>query len=186
MSRLVPICIKLPPLGGGVATMASDNTGEQQAGRFTKGQSGNPAGRPRGSRNAASLAAEAMLDGEAEALTRKAIDMALAGDTVALKLCIDRIFPVRKDRPVTFALPPITSPRDAADIAAAVAQAVAAGHITPSEAAEIGKVIEVYVKAKTAELDDRTARVELMSDEELMRVIRGESTPPRLITIDPG
>src|SRR6516164_5287400 len=142
-----------------------------------------------GSRNNATLACEALLEGQAETLTQKAVDMALAGDTVALKICIDRIFPVRRDRPVSFPLPPITSPRDAADIAAAVAEAVAAGHITPSEAAEIGKVIEVYVKAyQTAELNDRVARVEEMSDEELMRVITsgsGESTPPRLITIGP-
>jgi hypothetical protein len=88
-----------------------------------------------------------MLDGEAESLTRKAIDMALAGDTVALKLCLDRIFPARKDRAVSFALPPITSARDAADLMASVVSAVATGHITPSEAAEIGKVIDAYVRA---------------------------------------
>ena len=116
--------------------------------------------------------------------------MALAGDPVALRICLERICPVRKDRPVTFPLPPITSARDAAEIAAAVAQAVAAGRVTPSEAAEIGKVIEIYIKAyQTAELNDRVARVEEMSDEELLRVIRsgsGESTPPRLITIGPS
>jgi hypothetical protein len=170
--------------------MSPDNTGEQQAGRFRKGRSGNPAGRPRGSRNFATLAVETLLSGEAERLTRKCIDLALSGDTVALKLCLERIYPARKDRPVTFALPPITSARDAADIAAAVAQAVAAGRITPSEAAEIGKVIEIYVKAyQTAELDDRTARVEQLTDEELTRIIRngsGESIPPRLLTIGPG
>ena len=167
--------------------MSSDNTGEQQAGRFRKGQSGNPAGRPRGSRNSATLAVEAMLDGEAEALTRKAIELALAGDTFALKLCIDRIYPARKDRPVTFTLPPITSARDAADIAAAVAEAVAAGQLTPSEAAEIGKVIEIYVKAyQTAELVDRTVPIKQMTDEELLRIIQNgptENTPPRLLTI---
>jgi len=168
--------------------MSPDNTGEQQAGRFGKGRSGNPAGRPRGARNATTMAAEALLQGEAEKLTRKAIDMALAGDTVALKLCLERIYPARKDRPVAFPLPPISSARDAADIAAAVAQAVAAGQLTPSEAAELGKVIEIYIKAyQTAELDDRTARVEQMTDEELLRIIRkGESTPPRLLTIGPG
>jgi len=69
--------------------MASDNTGQKQANRFQKGVSGNPNGRPKGSRNSATLATEAMLDGEAEALLREAIDMALAGDTVALKLCLE-------------------------------------------------------------------------------------------------
>jgi len=170
--------------------MSLANTARKQAGGFQKGQSGNPRGRPAGSRNNATLACEALLEGQAEALTQKAVDMALAGDPVALRICLERICPVRKDRAVSFPLPPITSPRDAADIAAAVAEAVAAGHITPSEAAEFGKVIEIYIKAyQTAELNDRVARVEEMSDEELLRVIRsgsGESTPPRLITIGPG
>ena len=88
---------------------------------------------------------------------------------------------------MTFVLPPITSARDAADIAAAIAQAVAAGHLAPSEAAELGKVIEIYVKAyQTAELNDRVARVDQLSDEELMRIIRNgssENTPPRLLTV---
>ena len=163
------------------------NTVRKQAGGFQKGQSGNPRGRPAGSRNGATLACESLLEGQAEALTQKAVDMALAGDTVALKICIDRIYPVRRDRPVSFPLPPINSARDAADIATAIAHAVAAGHITPSEAAEIGKVIEIYVKAyQTAELVDRTVPVKQMTDEELMRIIRngsGESTPPRLLTI---
>src|SRR6516225_4114562 len=103
--------------------MSPDNTGEQQGGRFGKGRSGNPRGRPLGSRNSATLAAEALLEGEAEKLTRKCIELAMDGDTVALKLCLERIYPARRDRPVTFPLPPITSARDAADIAAAVAQA---------------------------------------------------------------
>ena len=170
--------------------MSSDNTGEQQAGRFQKGVSGNPAGRPRGARNSATLACEALLEGQAEALTQKAVDMALAGDTVALKLCLERIYPARKDRPVSFALPPINSARDAADIAAAVAEAVAAGHLTPSEAAEIGKVLEIYVRAyEAAELNDRIESVEQLSTAELMRIAAGGRAPetigPRLL-IGPG
>ena len=167
--------------------MSLANTRRKQAGGFQKGQSGNPRGRPMGSRNNATLACEALLEGQAEALTQKAVDMALAGDPVALRICLERICPVRKDRAVRFPLPPITSARDAADIAAAVAQAAAAGQLTPSEAAEFGKVIEIYIRAyQVAELSDRVACVEQMTDEELMRVIRkGESTPPRLITIGP-
>jgi hypothetical protein len=54
---------------------------------------------------------------------------------------------------------------------AAVTKAVAAGHITPSEAAEIAKVIDAYVKAyHAAELDERVARVQQLSDAELMRI----------------
>ena len=169
--------------------MSPDNTGEQQGGRFGKGRSGNPRGRPLGSRNSATLAAEALLEGEAEKLTRKCIELALSGDTVALRLCLERIYPARKDRAVRFPLPPITSARDAADISAAVMAAVSNGDITLSEASEIGKLIDSYVKAyQTAELSDRVACVEQMSDEELMRIIRngsGEDTPRRLITIGP-
>ena len=165
-----------------------DRTVEKQGGRFRPGVSGNPRGRPQGSRNVATLACEALLDGQAEALTQKAIEMALAGDTVALRLCMERIYPARKDRPVAFALPPITSARDAADIMAAVANAVAAGEITPAEAAEYAKVVDVYVKAyHAAELDDRVAPVRLLSDAELERIAaRGASETtamPRLLTV---
>ena len=67
----------------------SDGAGSDT--RFEPGQSGNPSGRPRGSRNATTLALEALLDGQAEALTQKAIDLALTGDMAALRLCLDRI-----------------------------------------------------------------------------------------------
>jgi hypothetical protein len=59
---------------------------------FKPGQSGNPSGRPHGSRNKATLALEALLDGEGEAITRKAIEKALEGDTAALRLCLERIY----------------------------------------------------------------------------------------------
>jgi hypothetical protein len=97
--------------------------------------------------------------------------MALAGDPVALRLCLDRIYPPRKDRPVTFTLPPITSARDAADLMAAVTKTVATGNITPSEATEIAKLIDSYVKEyQTAELDERVSDIRQLSDAELMRI----------------
>ncbi|APG08156.1 hypothetical protein BKD09_07435 [Bradyrhizobium japonicum] len=157
--------------------MSLANTRQKQAGGFKKGVSGNPHGRPAGSRNKATLAVETLLDGQAEALTQKAVEMALAGDVVALRLCLDRIYPVRKDRPVAFQLPPITSARDAADIMAAVAQAVAVGHITPADAAEYSKVVDVFVKAyHAAGLDDRVTRVEQLTDAELLRIASGGRT----------
>ena len=169
--------------------MSSAKTGSKQVGgRFEKGVSGNPAGRPAGSRNAATLACEALLEGQAEALTQKAVDLALAGDTVALKICIDRIYPARKDRPVTFALPPITSARDAADAMSSVMNAVAAGQLTPADASELSKVVACTVKSfEAAEYADSLARIDQLTDEQLARIAAGGSAPeiigPRLLTI---
>ncbi|KRR06203.1 hypothetical protein CQ12_11495 [Bradyrhizobium jicamae] len=145
----------------------TDNTVGKQRGRpFQKGQSGNPEGRPKGSRNATTLALEALLDGQATALTQKAIDLALTGDIPALRLCLDRILPPRKDRPVTFTLPEIKSAQDASAVVSSVLEAVAAGEITPADAAEVGKLIDSYVKAyETAELAGRLERLERMTSQ---------------------
>ncbi|MGC2203149.1 MAG: DUF5681 domain-containing protein, partial [Stellaceae bacterium] len=78
-------------------------------GRFRKGQSGNPKGRPPGARNKATLAAELLLDGEAEALIRRAVELALEGDPMALRLCLERIIPPRRARPVQLGLAPVRS-----------------------------------------------------------------------------
>ena len=85
------------------------------------------------------LALETLLDGQAQAMTQKAMDLALAGDMAALRICLDRILPPRRDRPVTFALPPIESAQDAAATVSAVLAAVAAGDLTPADAGEISK-----------------------------------------------
>ena len=127
---------------------------------FQKGQSGNPRGRPVGSRHKATLAVEALLDGEAEAITRKAVELAKAGDTVALRLCLDRLAPVRKDRPVMFALPPVETTPDIVKASAALLEAVASGELTPSEAAEFGKLVEAHVRA--IEVTDIQARLDAL------------------------
>ncbi|MDO8874521.1 MAG: DUF5681 domain-containing protein [Pseudolabrys sp.] len=145
--------------------LSSEKTAAKQRGKpFAKGVSGNPGGRPIGSRNKTTLAVESLLDGEAEALTRKAIELAKAGDMAALRLCFDRILSPRKDRPVSFALPAISSPKEAAATISAVLAAVAAGEISPAEGSEVGKLIDTYVKAiETAELVERLERLERMT-----------------------
>jgi hypothetical protein len=146
---------------------APANTGRKQGGRFQKGKSGNPNGRPPGSRNRTTLAVDALLDGEAETLTRKAIEKAKDGDMAALRLCLDRIAPARKDRPVTFSFPPIAGAADAAKASAALLAAVSTGEITPSEAAEIGRLLETYVKTlEITELEQRLNKLEgIMTNE---------------------
>jgi hypothetical protein len=100
-----------------------------------------------GSRNKARLALEALLDGEAETLTRKAIQMALDGDMAALRICMDRLLPPRKDRPVMFTLPKLEVPGDAVKAIAALVEAVAVGELTPSEAGELGKLVDWFTRA---------------------------------------
>ena len=57
------------------------------------------AGKPKGARSRVTRAMEDLLEGEAEALTRRAVEMALAGDAVALRLCMDRLLPALRERP---------------------------------------------------------------------------------------
>ena len=103
----------------------AENTAGKQRGRpFARGQSGNPAGKPAGARHATTRAVEALLEGEAEALTRKAVEMALSGDGPALRLCLDRIAPARKDAPVSFELPPISTAADAVHASSSLLSAV--------------------------------------------------------------
>ena len=128
---------------------------------FQKGESGNPAGRPRGSRNRATLLMEGLLADDAEAIGRKAIELAKQGDMAAIRVCMDRLSPVRKGEPVAFELPPLNKPADSVAAAAEIVAAVAAGELTPSEAAELAKVIDVYVLAiATNAFDERLTKLE--------------------------
>jgi Family of unknown function (DUF5681) len=141
----------------------SESTGRKQDTRFKPGQSGNPAGKPKGARNKITRAIEALLDGEGEALTRKAIELAKEGDIAALRLCIDRLVPPRRDRPVSFDLPNIDSARDAASAISAMIRAVSVGDLTPVEASDVARLLDAYVKAfEAAELAERVERLEKM------------------------
>src|SRR5262245_64148073 len=90
---------------------------------------------------------ESLLADDAEAIGRKAIEMAKQGDMAAIRLCMDRLSPARKGEPVAFELPPLDKPADSVAAAATIVAAVAAGELTPSEAAELAKGIDVYVRA---------------------------------------
>lgn len=119
------------------------------------------AGKPRGARNRATQAVMALLDGQAEALTQRAVDLALAGDTVALRLCLERVAPSRKDVHVHFPLPTMTCARDAAEAAGAVLGAVSDGLLTPSEGAAIMGLVDVFRRTlETTELEARLAALE--------------------------
>ena len=126
---------------------ANEQATERDQGRFRKGESGNPAGRPRGRRNVATLAAEAMLEGEAGELTKKAIELAKAGNLVALRLCLDRVLPPRRSRLVTFDLPSIKTAEDIVAAHQAVINAVADGQLTLDEAHQFVGILEATRQA---------------------------------------
>ena len=137
------------------------NIGRNPDGTFAKGYVANPAGKPKGARHRATRAAEALLDGEAEELTRLCIDKARGGDMTALRLVMERILPPRKDRPVEVDMPRITAASDLIAAAAALTQAVASGDITPGEAADLSRLVESTAKAiEVNELAERLAKLE--------------------------
>ena len=119
--------------------------------QWQKGQSGNPAGRPRGSRNKATILMQNLLEDEAEAIARKAIEMAKAGDMAAIRVCMDRLAPA-----ISCELPPVETSGGAVAAMAAIIAAVAAGDVTPAEAASLARVIDRYMLARSlAELEHR-------------------------------
>ncbi len=136
---------------------------KQESTKFKPGKSGNPAGRPKGSRNRTTLAVQALLDGEAEALSRVAIEKALGGDMTAIRLCLERVCPVPKDRPLeggAIRLPKLTA--DNLDkVSAAILRAVAAGRLTPQEAQSLSALLESHRKmVETVSLEERISILE--------------------------
>lgn len=85
----------------------------------------------------------------------------MAGDCVALRLCIDRLVPARRERPINFQMPPLVDARDAPNVMAAIIQAVANGEITPGEGASLTRLVEGWVQAiELADFDRRLEAVE--------------------------
>jgi hypothetical protein len=153
------------------------------AGRpFQKGVSGNPAGRKRGSKNRATLAAQALLEGEVEALTRKAVELALGGDVAALRLCLSRVAAPRRAAPVELDLPALDTAGDAAAAMAAVVAATAEGAITPGEAFELSRAIDTALRA----LDARDAEQRRQALAEMARRPNPPQRGPFPWSPDPG
>ena len=134
-------------------TEPGNNVGKTPRGRpFAPG---NP-GRPPGSKHKATLAIEALLEGEAEAIGRKCIERALEGDGLALRLVMERLVPLRRGRLVEFDMPEVGGGADLARALGAVLKATAAGSLTPDEASAIAHIIDTRRRAlETAELEQR-------------------------------
>ena len=133
----------------------------EKNGTFSPGSSGNLNGRPSGHKNRATIMAQNLLDGECRALVRKAIDLALGGDLVAIKLCLERILPRRHERTLAFAMPPVTAPQDAGVALSAIVNGVGNGDLTPGEARTLVALIETALRAiETTEHEARITALE--------------------------
>ena len=76
-------------------------------------------------------------------------------------MCMDRLAPARKTEPVVLDLPPLGTAADTVDAAATIVAAAAAGELTPSEAADLANVIDIYVRAlATRGFEERLAKLE--------------------------
>jgi hypothetical protein len=107
------------------------------------------------------MAAQALLDGEAEALTRKAVELALDGNMGALRLCLERLLPPRKERPLAVRLPAIADAGSIPKLTAALLAAVGKGELTAGEAAELSTLVANHGKVlEMADLEKRVSRLE--------------------------
>jgi F0F1-type ATP synthase gamma subunit len=127
---------------------------------FQKGQSGNPAGRPRGIVNRATALAQTLLSERAEGIARKVIALE-EGDMAAIRVCMERLVPPIKHQPVAVELPPLEKAVDSVEAMANIAAAVTAGDLTAVEAAELAKVVNVYLGALASQaFEERLSALE--------------------------
>jgi hypothetical protein len=118
-------------------------------------------GRPAGSRNKTSLFCEQLLDGDAEAITRKVIEMALGGDHTAMRLCMERLCPPRRERQMNVDLPDIKTADDIRVAFGTIVQALPTGNITTDQAERVTRVLDFGRKAiETQELEQRVTKLE--------------------------
>jgi hypothetical protein len=135
-------------------------------GRFEKGTSGNPAGKPPGSRNRVLIALDKLAGDDAEAVLKAAIDRAKNGDMDAARLILSRVWPARKGRPLALDLPAINAANDLPAALAATVAAVAAGDLTTEEGQAIAGILETQRRAiETVELEARIAALEASTHE---------------------
>lgn len=121
---------------------------------FAPGRSGNPAGRPVGVPDQRTSLRE-LLQPHARQLVQKAVDLALEGDTQALKLCLERIIPPLRPRDGVVHLDLAVG--GLADQGRSIVEAAGRGELTPAEASELLAVLATF--CTVVEVDRVKARI---------------------------
>jgi hypothetical protein len=128
---------------------------------FKKGQSGNPNGKPKGALNRTTLIAQNMLEGQAEALVEKMIQLALHGDLTCLRVCIERLVPPKREEPIDIDLPEIGVTADIPKLFSALTAKLREGRTTPTEARALIDLAEAARRLfEAAEFEKRISALE--------------------------
>jgi hypothetical protein len=128
---------------------------------FEPGNNANPRGRPKGSRNKTTIACEALLAGEAEAIVRKAVELAKAGDVGMVRALLGFILPPKRERHLKFTLPTVETASDALLASRMIVEGVASGELSPAEGAEMSKALETHIRLfEVVDLESRLAALE--------------------------
>lgn len=133
-----------------VDTSSKQDVFPKKRGRWRKGVSGNPNGRPFGSRNKTTIAIESILGAAGPEVAERGVLNALNGDNVAIWQIIDRCAPKRRGRAISFRMPEITDAVSALKAQALVLQEVADGNLTLEEAESFSLMLNVYLKGAEA------------------------------------
>lgn len=128
---------------------------------WKKGTSGNPRGRPKGSRNKATLLAIAAMEGELSDVVRVVLDAAKGGDMAAARLVVDKLIPATRERPISIDLPAINGIGDCANAQSLVLASVAAGELLPGEGETLSVLVENHRRSlESTDLSERLAAIE--------------------------
>jgi hypothetical protein len=149
---------------------------------FEKGQSGNPAGKPCGTRNRSTRMAEALMADASEALAQTFIAQALGGSLPALLLAIKRLVPPCRERPLQFNLPPLESPADVPRAINCILAGLAEGELTENETKTLVALVEMHLKAqdeietdrRLTALEEKLAELQSENEEEKSKSERGK------------
>ena len=128
---------------------------------WKKGESGNPTGKPAGTRNKATVMVQTIMERGAKEIAEAVVGLAKEGDLSAARLVIERLVPPAKERPIALVMPDTASAEGIAQAQAAILQAVATGEILPGEGATLSNIVEARRKAlETQQLEQRISALE--------------------------
>lgn len=128
---------------------------------WKKGQSGNPAGRPRGTRNKATLLALNLMEDAAAEITQAVITAARMGDLAAAKLVLERLAPPLRERPISIELPDTSTTEGVSKAQQVIIEAVGKGELLPGEGSTLAALVESRRRAlETYDLERRLSDLE--------------------------